>query len=53
MMNNEGLGYGMTGLDVVPWYSGMIFHSGLSLFFLMLIVIALVFLIRYYPGATQ
>ncbi|MDA1089577.1 MAG: hypothetical protein O3A85_04600 [Proteobacteria bacterium] len=48
MLNNEGLGYGMTDIDIGPWYSGMLFHGGLSLIFLALVVIALVMLIRDY-----
>ncbi|NQV84561.1 MAG: hypothetical protein HQ494_12145 [Rhodospirillales bacterium] len=46
MFNNEEFSYGMTDMDVGPWFSGMGFHGGLSLFFLALIVIALVLLIR-------
>ena len=45
MFSNEASGYGMAGMDVGPWFSGMGFHGGLSLLFLALIVIALVLLI--------
>ena len=46
MSNDEGMGYGMTGVGDSLWDWITSFYGGLSLFFLALIIVGIVLLVR-------